>query len=120
MRFLVDADLPRRTVRLLQEKGHEAFDVRTVLAPDAPDHLIAAYARTENLCLLSGDFGFADIRNYPPEQYAGIVVLDLPQDAPGPVILKLVAAFIDQRELLPRLHGRLAIVAFGRVRLRPA
>jgi hypothetical protein len=120
MRFLVDADLPRRTVRLLQEKGHEALDVRTVLAPDATDQAIAAYAQAQRLCLLTGDFGFADIRNYPPERYAGIVVLELPQDAPGPLILKLVAAFADEREVLSRLQGRLAIVAFGRIRLRPA
>jgi len=119
MRFLVDADLPRRTVHVLQEKGHEAFDVREVLAPNATDEAIAAYAQRERLCLVSGDFGFADIRNYPPELYSGIVVLELPQDAPGPVILKLLATFIERTELLSCLEGRLAIVAFGRVRLRP-
>ena len=120
MRFLVNAGLPPRTVHLLQQKGHEALDVRQVLAHDATDAEIAKYAQAQQLCILTRDFGFADIRDYPPQCYSGIVVFELPSDATAPVILKLVASFADQTDILSRLEGRLAIVAFGRVRLRPA
>ncbi len=119
MRFLVDADLPLRTTEVLRAKGHEALDVRTTLAPAATDGVIASFVQAHGLCLLTGDFGFADVRNYPPEQYAGLMVLELPRDATEPIILKLVEDLLAQPEILSRLPGRLAIVAFGRVRLRP-
>ncbi len=31
--------------------------------------------------MVTGDFGFADIRLYPPGEYAGIIVLSLPRNA---------------------------------------
>jgi len=67
MRFLTDADLPRRVAEVLNHHGHEAVDGRDVGRGGADDEQVAAYARSQELCLLTGDFGFADIRNYPPE-----------------------------------------------------
>ena len=81
MRFLIDADLPRATGESLRRAGHDAFDVRDIGLGDAKDSKIAAYARAHQLCLLTGDFDFADIRNYPPHLYAGIVVLTIPRNA---------------------------------------
>jgi hypothetical protein len=62
----------------------------------------------------------ADIRNYPPTAYPGIVVLELPRDASAALILGLIESFVRQTEILARLSGRLAIVEAGRIRLRPA
>ena len=119
MRFLIDADLPRKVAELLRHHGHEAIDVREVGLGTAPDEDIAAYARSQGLCLISGDFGFANIRNYPPGDYAGLVVLQLPRNATAKTILNLVEAMLGQAQVLDRLPGRLAIVEFGRIRLRP-
>jgi MinD-like ATPase involved in chromosome partitioning or flagellar assembly len=119
MKFLIDADLPRSTAALCVQRGYDAADVRNIGLGQATD-IIAAYAKTNGLCLISGDFGFADIRNYPPEQYAGIVVLELPRTATASSILSLVDSFLAQSDLLTQLPGRLAIVSHGRVRLRPA
>jgi hypothetical protein len=69
---------------------------------------------------MTGDFGFADVRNYPPETYHGIVTLELPRNAGATFILGLIESFLKQSEIVDRLAGRLAIVAPGRVRLRPA
>jgi len=38
---------------------------------DAPDNTIADYARRNHLVLITRDFDFADIRNYPPWLYEG-------------------------------------------------
>ena len=38
-------------------------------------------AQREQQCLVTGDFDFADIRDYPPQHYAGIVVLGIPLTA---------------------------------------
>jgi predicted nuclease of predicted toxin-antitoxin system len=120
MRFLVDADLPRPTAPMLRDLGHDAVDVRDIGMGSADDERIAEYAQAQKLCLLSGDFGFADIRLYPPQDYHGIVVLTLPKDAHRDYILHLVERFVSQTEVLNRLPGRLAIVGPDRIRLRPA
>ena len=120
MRFLIDADLPRATGESLRRAGHDAFDVRDIGLGDAKDSAIAAYARAHQLCLLTGDFDFADIRNYPPHLYAGIVVFTIPRHATVAFILQLVDIFLQQTVVLSRLPGRLAIVEPGRVRMRSA
>lgn len=120
MRFLIDADLPRPTADLVRSLGHDAADVRDIGLGASPDHRIAAYAQSRGLCLLTGDFGFADIRDYPPEDYAGLVVFVLPNDASRDVKLHLVEAFLRKSEVLGQLPGHLAIAEPGRVRLRPA
>jgi hypothetical protein len=120
MRFLIDADLPRPTADLVRSFGHEATDVRDIGLGASPDDQIAAHAQTERLCLLTGDFDFADIRDYPPEHYAGLVVFAFPPDANRDVILRLVKIFFEEGNVLAQLPGRLAIVEPGRIRLRPA
>lgn len=119
MRFLVDADLPRAVTRVIQSFGHEAVDVRDIGLRHAKDPEIASYAREEKLCLVTADWGFADIRLFPPESYCGIVILALPDDAIAPQIAAIMGGLLDHRELLSVLHGRLAIVEKGRIRLRP-
>ena len=119
MRFLIDADLPRSVAPLLSSFGHEAIDVRDIGLRTADDPTIAEYARSKNLCLITGDFGFADVRAYPPEQYAGLVVLQLSRHATEQTILMLVEELLRQPALLSRVPSRLAMVKIGRVRLRP-
>lgn len=81
MRFLVDASLPRSAVTLLREMGHGAVDVRDIGLRSAPGSCHRAHARPNQQTLITRDFDFADIRNYPPADYAGIIVLQLPDDA---------------------------------------
>ncbi len=67
---------------------------------------------------MTGDFGFADIRAYPPGDYPGIIVLSLPRNATSVYINSLIAGLLDQTELLTQLPRKLAIVEAGRVRFR--
>jgi len=120
MRFLVDADLPRRTGELLGQYGHQGKDVRDIGLGSVRDEMVAACAQHEGLCLITADFGFADVRNYPPDQYSGIVVLELPRNATAEMKLGLVRRLLQRPELVERLPGRLAVVGFRGVRLRPA
>ena len=105
---------------MLKQLGHEATDVRDAGMRDAPDDIIAAYARDNHLVLIARDFDFADIRNYPPDDYAGIVVLQLHDDATAPQVVKLLETFAQREAWLGQVSGRLAIVEVGRVRFRPA
>jgi len=118
MKFLVDEDLPRSAAVLIRELGYEAEDVRDVNLRGASDDRIAAYAKANGLCLVTADGGFANIQQYPPSQYQGLIVLDLPPRANLPVILRLLREFFTNADLIRDLSGKLAIVAFGRVRIR--
>jgi len=120
MKFLIDADLPRRSVELFCRYGHEAVHVCDVGLGTASDAEIAAYARSQGLCLVTGDFGFADVRNYPPDQHAGLVVLQLSRTATANSIVRLLESFLRQERTLAQLPRRLAIVGRGSIRLRPS
>ena len=120
MRFLVDANLPLSTAPQMRSLGHEVADVRDIGLGTADDSLIASHARENGFCLITRDKDFGDIRNYPPANYAGIVVLNLPDDTVAPVVLRVLESFLSHKEWLDRLPGHLAIVESWRVRFRPA
>ncbi len=119
MRFLLDANMPRSSGSLLRDLSHDVEDVRDVLPNGADDATVAAYAIARQLTLITRDFDFADIRNYPPKDYAGIIVLELPDDAVAAQVNQVLRSFVSKPELLARLAGRLAIVESWRVRFRP-
>jgi predicted nuclease of predicted toxin-antitoxin system len=119
MKFLLDANMPRSAAGLLRELGHDVEDVRDILPNGAEDAEVAAYARANQLILITRDFDFADIRNYPPKDYAGIIVLELPEDAIAAQANQILRSFASHQRLLARLARRLAIVESWRVRFRP-
>jgi predicted nuclease of predicted toxin-antitoxin system len=120
MRFLVDANLPRSTALVLRRLGHDVEDVRDVLPGGAEDETVASHAQRRGRALVTRDFDFADIRNYPPAEYAGLVVLDLPEDATAALVNRTLESFARNSAILARLPGRLAIVESWRIRLRPS
>ena len=119
MHFLIDADLPRATAKLLTAYGHVAMDVRDIGMGTAKDPEIAQYAKAQGLCLMTGDWGFGDIRAYPPADFPGIVVVGVPDAASPADIFEVIKTLLDQPTLVALLPGRLAIVERHKIRLRP-
>lgn len=119
MHFLIDANLPRSVSTLLAGYAHLSTDVRDIGMRSAPDPQIARYAKAHGRCILTGDFGFADIRVYPPADYHGIVVVGVPDVATPALILEVIKTLLDQPTIVTLLPGRLAIVEARRIRLRP-
>ena len=120
MRFLVDANMPRSTLPVFQSLGHRAEHVRDIGLGSAPDSQIAAHARTRGAVLLTRDVDFADIRNYPPANYHGLIVMRVRDDALAQDIVSLLERFLRRTDLLPNLPGHLVILEEDRVRFRPA
>ena len=120
MRFLVDANLPRSTLGVLARARHQAEHARDLGLGGAPDSRIAAQARRTDATLITRDLDFADIHHYPPEDYQGILVLRMPDDAVAQAILALLERFLQQTELIARMPGHLVILETDRVRFRPA
>lgn len=86
---------------------------------NSPDEAIAARARDTQAALVTRDGDFGDVRRYPPEQYTGIVVLRLADDAVASEIVNVLERFVSNSHFLERLPGRLAVVEHNRVRFRP-
>src|ERR1043165_573851 len=118
MHFLIDANMPKSAEGVIRRYGHDAVDVRNIGLASAEDSRIAAYARQHSLAIVTRDFDFANIRNYPPAHYSGIVVLELPDDAIVSVVIKVLESFLSRSEIVSKLPGRLAVVDSGRVRIR--
>lgn len=119
MKFLLDANMPRAVAAVVRAAGYDCSHVRDTEFAHAPDCEIAAYARANSLTLITRDFDFADERSYPPREYCGIIVLVVPEFATSAMLVSLVSAMFRQTECMRELRGRLAIVEFGRIRLRP-
>lgn len=118
--FLIDASLPRSTAQVVIDCGHAAIDVRDVGLGTADDERIASHARSNGLAILTADFDFADVRAYPPESHAGIVVVDRPPDSDVHSTLTLVRRVLSDSPTTSNLQGRLVIVDRRRIRVRPA
>jgi predicted nuclease of predicted toxin-antitoxin system len=118
VRFLIDACLPRDFNPLLQSFGDESIDIRDIGMRRAVDPEIALHALTNRLCLISEDWGFADIRIYPPARYHGIVLIETTDSGIDEKIAAL-RNLLERADIVAALPDRLAIVTPTKIRLRP-
>jgi len=116
VRFKVDENLPTEVAGLLRKSGHDAITVGEQHLGGAPDSHIASLCQREARALVTLDTGFADIRAYRPEQFPGIIVLRLNQQA-KPTVLRVVAGLVRMLSREP-LDKHLWIVEEGRIRIR--
>ncbi len=75
MKFKIDENLPVEVAKLLQQAGHDALTVWDQALTGSPDPEIADACQREGRCLFTLDKDFADILTYPPEQFAGLMIL---------------------------------------------
>lgn len=116
MRFKIGENLPVEVLELLRGRGHDVLTVMDQRLGGAADSAVASACRTEQRTLVTLDLDFADIRAYPPTEYAGIVVLRLTRQDKRHVleVIERVAALLARR--LP--DRSLWIVEDGRARVR--
>lgn len=116
MRFKVDENLPVEIADLLRQHHYDAMTIPEQQMAGQPDEIIADACQRECRVLITLDLDFSDIRRYPPENYAGIIVLRPANQGIGAVLR------LTQRLLLLLNHeqptGSLWIVDEQRVRIR--
>ena len=111
--------MPRSLAERVAKLGHEVQFARDIGLATAPDREIAAHAKKTGAAIVTRDLDFADVRQYPPDLYDGIVVLRLPDTATAAEIAAVAERFLHEPKFLSQLPGRLAIVENDRVRFRP-
>lgn len=77
MKLKLDENLPDDLALFFRESGYDAMSVREQDLNGSPDRLISRICIQEQRILVSLDLDFADIRMYPPEEYAGLIVFRL-------------------------------------------
>jgi predicted nuclease of predicted toxin-antitoxin system len=116
LRFKLDENLPTELCNDFTAYGHQADTVHDEGLTGAADSIILERVRLEERILLTMDKGITDIRQYPPDQYAGIVLVRSTTEGRG-AIASLVRRHLP--ELLQReLKGRLLILTDRSIRGR--
>ena len=77
MRFKADENLPVEVAEALRQAGHNASTVLEQQYGGSADEQLATLCQRESQVLVTLDMDFADIRNYPPAGFPGLVVLHL-------------------------------------------
>ena len=116
MKFKVDENLPAELKSDLVAAGHDAELIVDEGLTGAPDPQVMQFTRQENRVLLTMDKGIADVRAYPPDQFAGIILFRPKSQGRGATL-----AFV--RRHLPALlaadlKGHLLVVADSGIRIR--
>ncbi len=117
MRFKVDENLNDDVAEALRTGGHDAQTVFGEGLRGRPDPDIAEAARREGRALVTLDLDFGNIREYPPEQYRGLVVLRV-VDQSRRGVLRLVERVLAVLNRTP-LEGQLWVVSDRGIRVRP-
>ena len=117
MRLLADIHISRRTVRFLNDLGHEVIRVDSVLPVQASDEEIVAKAIEEGRAVLTQDMDFSDIVALSGRAVPSLVSLRLSDSR-----VENVNRILES--VLPLLEGDvtagvIATVEDNRVRTRP-
>lgn len=81
MRFKVDENLPLAAKATILEDGYDCHSVYDENLDGGSDADLIETCRKEDRVIITLDLDFADIVRYPPKDYAGILVLRLPDQS---------------------------------------
>jgi predicted nuclease of predicted toxin-antitoxin system len=116
MTLLLDHCVPRRYQRILREWGYVCTLVTDYIAADATDLEVIALAQKLDAVLVTIDLDFANILNYPPGNYNGIIVIRHNAGDEAELDKTLWQALTDLYQ--DELRGTLIVIAPYRYRLR--
>jgi predicted nuclease of predicted toxin-antitoxin system len=117
--FFADQCIPESVIKSLQSAGHEVQRLKDHLPVDAPDTNVIEKAQELNAILVSLDGDFADIVNYPPGRYKGIISLQI-ENHPEimPSLLQTLNSYLSSHDDMSHYSGKLLIAEAHRIRRR--
>ena len=116
MKFKLDENLGGAASRYLENAGFDVSTVRLQNLCGTADRNLIDVCASEGRCLVTLDLDFSNPLQFPPEQYAGIIVLRLPKQPSGEDILDCLKTLAAAVPAGTDLSGSLRIVSKGRVR----
>lgn len=117
MALLLDHCVQEPIYNKIKSWGYEVSRVRDHIDPRADDLDVLALAQALDAALLTVDMDFSDIRHFPPETYAGIIVFRYQAQNESAVMDVLQVALEDLYR--DELRGSLVVVTHLNYRIRP-
>jgi predicted nuclease of predicted toxin-antitoxin system len=119
LRFFIDQCVPRSVIESLRGVGHAVELLRSHLPINAKDPDVIDCAQSLNAVLVTLNGDFADIINYPPAHFCGIIALQVrnhPESLPA-IVMRLLTYLGEHPE--PEYYaGKLMLVEAHRIRIK--
>ena len=77
LRFFADQCVPTAVIQALRDVGYEVQYLRDHLPIESPDSVVISKTQELGMILISLNGDFANIFNYPPANYQGIIALQV-------------------------------------------
>jgi len=116
MKLKLDENLGGTALRYLENAGCNVSTVRLQNLCGTTDRNLIDVCTAEGRCLVTLDLDFSNPIQFPPENYAGIVVLRLPKQSSGEDIIDCLKTLIAAVPLGTALEGTLRVISKGKVR----
>ncbi|MEC4984684.1 MAG: DUF5615 family PIN-like protein [Oscillatoria sp. PMC 1068.18] len=119
LRFFIDQCVPNSVSKSLESAGHEVFLLRDYIAIESPDEIVIAKAQELEAILVSLNGDFANLVNYPPSNYQGIISLQI-RNHPEiiPQLMQRLIDYLSVHNTREHYQGKLIIVEVARIRIR--
>ena len=119
LRFFADHCIPNSIIKILLEAGYEVLILREHIPIESPDTTVISKAQELGAILISVNGDFADIVNYPPAAYAGIIAIQL-RNHPEiiPQLMQRLKNYLSVNSSRSHYQGKLFLVEVYRIRVR--
>jgi predicted nuclease of predicted toxin-antitoxin system len=119
LRFFADQCVSGSIIQALRDEGHETLRLKDSIAVDSPDPIVIAKAHELDAILLSLNGDFADLVSYPPDEYKGIIALQVRNHPEAiPQLISRLIAFLSSHPDRQFFVGKLLLVEPHRIRIR--
>ena len=119
LRFFADHCISNFIIKTLQDAGNEVFRLRDYISTDSADQTVISKAQQLDSILISLNGDFADIVNYPPAKYRGIISLQV-KNHPEiiPQIITRLNGYLCSYPSMNHYKGKLFVVEVHRIRIQ--
>ncbi len=119
LQFLADQCVLTLVIENLSDAGYEVCYLRDHLPIESPDLVVISKAQELNAILISLNGDFANILNYPPVNYQGIIALQV-RNHPEvlPQIVSRMKNYFSANSDMEHYKGKLFLVEVHRIRIR--
>jgi len=119
VKLFADQCISNYIVQKLRDSGMQVEKLRDHIPCNSPDEVVIKKAQELDAVLISLNGDFSDIINYPPEQYKGIISLQV-RNHPEiiPQMVELLISFLEKHNTKDYYLGKLLLVEMHRIRIR--
>jgi predicted nuclease of predicted toxin-antitoxin system len=119
LKFFADHCVPNSIINFLREQGTEVLLLREYISMDSPDPVVINKAQECETVLLTLNGDFADLINYPPQRYRGIIAIQLKNHPENiPLICEKLRMYMEENPDMADFKGKLIVVEPHRIRVR--